>query len=166
MAVQRAAKPSVTVIVLPASVVPLNVGVLSLVRLAAAGLLIAGATGALVSTVKVRLGDAELTLPAASAAVADRVWLPSASGVAGVQLQAPVPSAVALQSVLRPSVTVIVLLASAVPVMEGVLSFVVLAAAGFVTFGVAGALVSMVNVRPGEAALVLPAASAAMAATV
>ena len=163
VAVQRMSRPSVTVIVLLASAVPLKVGVLSLVALAAAGLLIDGAAGATVSTVKVRLGAAELTLPVASAAFADMVWLLSLSGVVGVQLQLPAPSAVALQRVVKPSVTVIVLPASAVPLKVGVLSLVMLAAAGLLIAGEAGAVVSTWKVRSGAAAPVLPAVSVAVA---
>ena len=55
--------------------------------------LITGALGAVVSTTSVKSGDAGLTLPAASVAVTDQVWLPFASAVDGVKLHAPLPSA-------------------------------------------------------------------------
>ena len=55
--------------------------------------LITGAFGAVVSTIRVKSGEFRLTLPAASVTVAVQVWLPLVSGVDGVKLHAPVPSA-------------------------------------------------------------------------
>ncbi|MNV22812.1 hypothetical protein D3C71_1138040 [compost metagenome] len=55
---------------------------------------ITGASGATVSTITVKPGDATLTLPAASVAVAVQVWLPLLRAVGGVKLHAPDPLAV------------------------------------------------------------------------
>src|SRR5215212_3234358 len=148
---------------------PLMAGVVSLMADAGAGLVTLGVLGALVSTVKVCIVGAEI-LPAASVAVAVIVWLPSPSAVLGVQLQAPPAPAVAVQvvdrPVGRPSVTVMLLPASAVPMNVGVVSLVVPPAGGLLTNGALGAAVSTVKVRSDEATLVLPAVSAAVAVTV
>lgn len=73
VAVHSTLKPSTTLTVLPASAAPLKVGVLSLVALAATGISIAGALGAVVSTVKVQPADGTPVLPATSLAVATTV---------------------------------------------------------------------------------------------
>ncbi len=96
--------PSVRVTVAPASAVPPMV--VPLVGL------ITGAAGALESTVTVAAG---LVLPAGSLAVA-LTTVPSGNGVAGVNVQLPLPSAVASPIGLPlPSVRVTVLFGSAVP---------------------------------------------------
>ncbi|SAJ29460.1 Uncharacterised protein [Enterobacter cloacae] len=56
---------------------------------------ITGAAGAVVSTTSVKPGEAGLTLPAASVAVAVQVWLPFAS-VPVVKLHTPLASATAV----------------------------------------------------------------------
>ncbi len=75
-----------------------------------------GVAGAAVSTVRVKAELAVLTLPAASVAVAVRLWLPSISAVVGVKVQLPKASAVVVPSSVVPSKMLMVLLASAVPV--------------------------------------------------
>src|ERR1039458_3793470 len=60
-----------------------------------------GATGATVSTVTLSAVEAAPVLPAASVAVAVRLWAPLLSA-AVVELQAPVPLAVALPSNVAP----------------------------------------------------------------
>ncbi|PNQ35691.1 hypothetical protein CVT22_22680, partial [Ralstonia solanacearum] len=132
-----------------------------------------GAAGAAVSTVRANTELAVLTLPAASVAVAVRLWLPSVRAV-GVKVQLPEASAVVVPSSVVPSKTLMVLLASAVPVSVGVASLVlppavmvpVTGATSSVTVlmtGVAGAAVSTVNVNAELAVLTLPAVSVAVA---
>src|ERR1035441_3481058 len=74
-----------------------------------------GATGATVSTVTLSAVEAAPVLPAASVAVAVRLWM-AFDKAPVVKLQAPVPLAVALPSSVAPSYTFTVLLATAVPV--------------------------------------------------
>ena len=61
---------TMTVTVLPASAVPVYVGVLSLVTEPLAGVSTTGAAGGVVSTVNVLVFDCALVLPTASVAVA------------------------------------------------------------------------------------------------
>ncbi|MNO69662.1 hypothetical protein D3C76_605200 [compost metagenome] len=129
--------PSVRMTVLPGSAVPL----ISLPLLGST----TGATGATESTVVVACG---LVLPVGSVAVAFTT-VPLASGVPGVKLQLPLPSAVTWPIGLPlPSVRVTVLPGSAVPL-------IVLPLLGL-TAGAAGACESTVVL---VGALVLPAAS-------
>src|SRR5688572_12197843 len=116
-----------------------------------------------------------MLLPAASVALAVKLWLPSPSGVAGVKLQLPAPSAVVMPIGVPLSNTLTVLLASAVPVRAGVVSLVlppltmtpVVGAKSSValamTGAIAGAVVSTVKPKAPLGALVLPAASVAVA---
>ncbi len=128
---------------LPGSAVPLRL--LPLLRLTV------GVVGATPSTVVLPW---PLVLPAGSVAVA-LTTVPSASGVDGVKLQLPLPSAVTCPIGLPlPSVRVTLLPGSAVP-----LSVVPLLG---LTTGVAGATESTVTLLPG---LVLPEASVAVALT-
>ncbi len=128
---------------LPGSAVPLRL--LPLLRLTV------GVAGATPSTVVLPW---PLVLPAGSVAVA-LTTVPSASGVDGVKLQLPLPSAVTWPIGLPlPSVRVTLLPGSAVP-----LSVVPLLG---LTTGVAGATESTVTLLP---ALVLPEASVAVALT-
>ncbi|TYZ38964.1 hypothetical protein C2U35_26785, partial [Ralstonia solanacearum] len=87
--------PSRMLTVLLASAVPVSVGVASLVlppevstpvtaATSSVTLATTGVAGAAVSTVSVNAEVAVLTLPAASVAVAVRLWLPSARAVVGV----------------------------------------------------------------------------------
>ncbi|TYZ39106.1 hypothetical protein C2U34_26240, partial [Ralstonia solanacearum] len=87
--------PSKMLMVLLASAMPASAGVASLVlppevsapvtgATLSVTLLMTGVAGAAVSTVRVNAEVAVLTLPAASVAVAVRLWLPSASAVVGV----------------------------------------------------------------------------------
>ncbi len=114
-----------------------------------------------------------LTLPAASVAVTVRLWLPSVRAV-GVKVQLPEASAVVVPSSVVPSKTLMVLLASAVPVSVGVASLVlppaVMAPITGATLsvmvlmtGVAGAAVSTVSANAELVALTLPVASVAVA---
>ena len=100
---------------LSGSAVPEYAGVLSLVVEPSAGVSTTGATGGAVSTVKVLVLDSGLVFPTASVAVAFTECVPSASGVDGVKLQAPEPLAGAVPTVTPSTITVTVLLGSAVP---------------------------------------------------
>ena len=102
--------------------VPLMVGVLLVDVLPALGPVTTGWVGAVVSIVNVVGAEAGLVLPTASTAVAVSVWLPSLNGVLGVQFQLPNASAVAVQRTVVPSITVTVLLGSAVPLSAGLLT--------------------------------------------
>ncbi|NKF67621.1 hypothetical protein GO296_04903 [Ralstonia solanacearum] len=95
MVVPSSVVPSRMLTVLLASAVPVSVGVASLVLPPEVSTPVTGATssvtlattgvaGAAVSTVSVNAEVAVLTLPAASVAVAVRLWLPSARAVVGV----------------------------------------------------------------------------------
>ena len=91
-----------------ASAVPVSVSVLSLVMpsptvpLSVENEAMVGATGAVVSMVTLSAVEAAPVLPAASVAVAVRLWAPLLSA-AVVKLQAPLPLAVALPSSVAPS---------------------------------------------------------------
>ncbi|NKF87755.1 hypothetical protein GO286_05223 [Ralstonia solanacearum] len=133
-----------------------------------------GAAGAAVSTVRGNAELAALTLPAASVAVAVRLWPPSVNAVVGVKVQLPEASAVVVPSSVVPSKMLMVRLASAVPVSTGMASLVLppavmspvtgatLSVTVLIT-GVAGVAVSTVRVNAELAALTLPAASVAVA---
>ena len=84
----------------------------------------AGVFGAVVSMVMVIDEDTEETLPAVSVAVAVREYTPSASAEEGVTEKSPSLSAVAVPISTSPFRRVIVELASAVPVIVGVVLFV------------------------------------------
>ena len=129
--------PSVKVTVLPGSAVPLS-------RLPLLGLT-TGVFGATASTVVLPCGP---VLPAGSWATA-LTTVPLASGVAGVKVQLPLPSAVVSPIGLPlPSVRITLAPASAVPLMVAPLLGL--------TTGAGGALESTVTVAGG---LLLPAAS-------
>lgn len=151
-----------TVTVAPGSApVPLIVGLGLLTVLPGAGLVIVGAVvGAMVSTVNV-LDTAVLDDPLVFVATAVIVCWPSPSTVLEVQLHMPLVSAVAVQSVVPFSLTVTVVLGSAVPLIVGVESFVLPPGAGLRIVGVLTADVSTVN-EIVVAELVLPAASVAV----
>ena len=171
---------SYSVIRLPASAVPLTVGVVMRVTpsvleaplsLAAAKTGAAGAMGAVVSMVIASAAEAALVLPAISVDLTVRLWAPEAS-VLLVMLQTP-PVATAVPSTVVPSVSynVIRLPASAVPATTGVVMRVTrslleaplsLAAAKTGAAGAMGAVVSMVIANASEAVLVLPATSVAV----
>lgn len=119
VAVQMTVAPSFTTTAACGSLVPTRVGVLLLATIAfCAGCEIAGAAGAEVSTVKERvvLGP---VLPAGSVWLTVKVCGPSLNGVVGVQLQLPLASTVAVQTVFGPSFTVTVAPGSPVPLMVG-----------------------------------------------
>src|SRR5690348_5603351 len=129
---------------------------------------IVGATGATVSTVTAYAAETAPVLPAASVAVAVKLCAPSAS-TAVAKLQAPVPLATALPMSVAPSNTLTVLLASAVPLSVSVFASVrwspavPLSGENAAIVGALGATVSTVTLSAAEAALVLPAASVAVA---
>src|SRR3954453_4029493 len=168
-----------------ASALPARVGVVSLLLRPLATVpvcgaassvieLIVGAPGAVVSIMTESPPEAVPVLPAASVALAVIVWLPEAS-VDVAMLQLPLPWAVPLPTLVAPSNSVTVLLASAVPVKVGVATLVRLsvldepeseAVARSGAEGAVGAVVSIVTDRPVEAVLVLPAASVALAVIV
>jgi hypothetical protein len=102
-----------------------------------------------------------LTLPIGSVATTVIVCEPFASGVLGVQLQLPLMSAVAVQMVVPPSVTMMVLPGSAVPVKVGVVE-VVAPATGPMTTGAVGAVASTV-IATVAGVLVVPAGLVAVA---
>ena len=116
--VQSSVLPFITLTVLPFSAVPLNSGVLSLTVLLATGALIVGIAGGVLSMLKLVLGVAAL-VPPLLPATALMLCAPLAKGVAGVQLQVPLPSTVVVQTGAVPSVTVIVAPAVPVPPITG-----------------------------------------------
>ena len=160
-AVQSVTPPSVTFTVLPGSAVPVMIGVLSLVLNVSVGVTTTGAAGATVSTVTASGVLTGPVLPAGSVAVAVRLCGPLVSGVVGVQLQLPAPSATAVHTVvpLGLSLTVTVLPGSAVPLRVGVVLPTV--PVGELIDGLSGAVVSTVKFT-GVAGLVLPAGSVAV----
>src|SRR5260221_10022952 len=174
VALPSSVAPSNTLTVALASAVPVSVRTLALVMpspvtpVSGENEAIVGTVGTWVSTVTLSAADAVPVLPAASVAVDVRLWAPSASAAA-VKLQAPVPLAGALPSSVTPSNTLTVVLASAVPVSVRVLSLVrpsptvPLSVENEAMLGATGAMVSMVTLRAAEAALLLPAASVAVA---
>src|SRR5438132_1247516 len=129
--------------------------------------------GAVVSMVMFNPVEADDVLPAKSVALAVMVYVPSGVSALPVTLQLPVPSAVPVPiSVLPPTNSCTVLLASAVPVKLGVVSLVMLsvfevplslAAVRSGAEGAAGAVVSIVMLKALDAVDTLPAASVAVA---
>ena len=135
VAVQIVVLFSFTLTVLFASAVPLMLGVVEFTSAPAAGPLITGTAGAVVSTVNATAVDAGLE-PTKLVAVAVMLCAPLLYA-ADVQLQAPLAFAAVVHRVVAPSFTVIVALARPVPVMVGI-AFVVLPAAGAVMLGAGG----------------------------
>ena len=165
VAVQTTTPSTRTETALPASAVPENTVSVTLLELPSTGAVSTGTAGAAVRTVKSFTLETAETFPAASVAVADAVCAPAASGVVGVKLQAPVPSAVAVPTDAPSTSTVTVEFASAVPEMAGCAE-VYAPWAGAVTTGAAGGVMSIVKVLVAEAAETFPAASVAVALTV
>ena len=85
----------------------------------------AGASGAVVSIVMLIDEDTEEILPAESVAVAVREYTPSARAAEGVTEKSPSLSVVAVPITSLPLKSLIVELASAVPVIVGVVLFVI-----------------------------------------
>ncbi len=184
IAVPRMAAPSRMVMVASGSALPVKVGVVSSVVVpsligavtvpASSPMAVStGAAGAPVSTLKVTVPEAGPVLPAASVAVSEMACGPSPSGVAGVKLQVPAASAIAVPRMAAPSRMVMVASGSALPVKVGVVSSVVVPSLiGAVTVpasspmavstGAAGAPVSTLKLTVPEAGPVLPAASVAV----
>ena len=100
--------PSITIsTVLPASALPLAVGVVELVSpsvtlVPVSGLMpdVRGASGAVRSMVKASVAEREDRLPARSVARAWAVKAPSAKGVASTRVKAPLASAVAVPTLI------------------------------------------------------------------
>ena len=104
------------VTVLPASAVPVSVGVLSPVVVPLAGASTTGAGGGVVSTMNVLVAESGLVLPTESVARASTVCTPSESTVVGVKLQSPLADTVTVEVSTFPStMRVTVLPGSAVP---------------------------------------------------
>ena len=105
MSVPSVARSSITPLV-PSATGSENVTTRLLLMLTSVAPL-AGATtvtlGVAVSTTTATLPDIGETLPAASVALTLRSWVPSASGVVGVKVQLPLPSAVTVPSSVVPS---------------------------------------------------------------
>ena len=135
--------------VVPGSAVPLMMGEAVGILPPAAGLLITGADGAVVSTVNTSVATG-LVLPAASVEVAVTVCGPLAMPRVGAQLQVPPALTTAVHSVMPLSLTVIVVSGSPVPLKSGLLLFVLLPLLGAVTVGVTGATVSTPNETGGD----------------
>src|SRR4051794_34351239 len=130
--------------------------------------LIVGAPGATVSTVTLRALEAALTLPAASLAVAVKLWV-EIGRASGRDEEELLPLAVAVPKSVAPSKPLTVAQVAAVPVNVSVLSLVMpsptvpLSVEYELIVGAPGATVSTVTLRAPEAALTLPAASLAVA---
>ena len=155
--------------VLFASAVPVNVGVVSFVRLSLLDVPVSesaarsgtdGAAGADVSMAIDMLGDAASAFPAASNAFAVTEYVPSETSEPSVKTQFPLLSAVVVPNELDPANSSTVLLASAVPVRVGVVSLVMLslfdgpvseAAARSGVVGGEGAVVSTVMLNAPDA---------------
>ncbi len=165
VAVPSSVVPSYTLIVLPASAVPVSVGVVSSVLppetiaptiepTSSVTPLIVGAAGAVTSPVTVTDADGPV-LPAASVTVTP-ITVPTGSGVVGVYVHAPLGSATTVASgVPSPFVSMFTVApASAVPDND-------VPSVAF-TVGIAGAVVSTVRPNAALGALTLPAASVAV----
>src|SRR5437870_1678345 len=172
--------PSLKILtLLPASAVPVKVGVVTLVMLSVLELQLSlptrrssdlGAAGAVVSMVTLSAAEAAEMLPAASVAVAVMLCVPAARARAEERRVGKVGGPLRTWT---PSLKILTLLpASAVPVKVGVVTLVMLsvlelplslAAARSGAEGAAGAVVSMVTLSAAEAAEMLPAASVAVA---
>jgi hypothetical protein len=101
-----AGSPSMyTLTVEPGSAVPLRLGTLAATAWPECGPTSVGTAGASASTLKERQADGRETLAAPSVVVAIMVWGPEANGWEGVQLQAPLSRAVAVQSSVESSYT-------------------------------------------------------------
>src|ERR1035437_5079303 len=120
------------------------------------------------STVTAKADEATPVLPAVSVSVAVKLWV-AFDRVPVVKLQAPLPFTVAVPSLVVPSNTATVLLASAAPVSVSVLTLVMwspttpLSGENDVMAGALGGTVSTVTAKADEATPVLPAASVAVA---
>lgn len=111
----------------------------------AAGAVMAGALGALVSIENARAVETALVLPAASVAVAVTECEPS--GKVCALDHVPEPSAANVSSVVAPSVIAIVALGSLVPEIVTLEVLRLALFAGAVMAGAAGAVASTVNVN-------------------
>ena len=144
----------------PASAVPDIVGV----ELFVLEILVkeVGTLGAVVSIVIERAEEAEDTLPAASVAVAVIEYVPSSSAEVRVMEKLPLLSAVPVPIEVEPIKRVTVEPASAVPVIVGVESLVVVEEVAK-EVGASGAVVSIVIEIEEDFEEILPAASVTVA---
>jgi hypothetical protein len=155
--VQTVTPSTCTVTVVPGSLVPAKVGVVSLTDDA---LVIVGALGAPVSIVNAWVA-AGLVLFAASLTVALTAWLPALNTVTDVHVQLPAPFAVVVQYSTPSTLNFTVPFGSAVPANTGVVSLVI---AGLLMVGESGCVVSIVSAC-GVGELALLAGSVAIALT-
>jgi len=167
-----AVAPSKIVTVVPASAVPVNVGVVLVAALEVTG--VEGAAGAVVSIVTLKALEATERLPAGSVCLAVMLCTPSLRLlvviVALVELATTEPTAVppskmvtVLADATDPMVNVGVLLLVMLSVVEVPVS---VAAVRSGVPGAARAAVSMVTLRPVKAAETFPATSVAFAVIV
>src|SRR5207253_3120019 len=126
-----------------------------------AGLAVIVVSGATVSTLKVFVFESTLVFPTASVARARTVCMPSPSGLGGVNVQLPTASAVVVPAATPSRKTVTVLLASAVPLTNGCMLFVLPPFTGVITTGAGGGVVSITQVKLAGVLSALPAASTA-----
>lgn len=166
-AVPMSVAPSYRLTTANTGAVPVNVGVVTLVMLSmleepeSEAVARSGVVGAAVTigAAMFRLTPVDVVLfPAASVAKAVRMREPAARFDAGVNVHTPEALAVTVPSVVAPSFTTTVALASAVPEMIGA-KFVVEEPSRGDTMATAGPAVSTVTTRAGDAAETLPALS-------
>ena len=150
---------SKTCTVAPDSAAPPSVIDVVFCSLSAAGVVIVGAAGAIVSTVIVRVLEEALVLPTASFALAVYGWAPSARPLI-VRLHV-VPLTVACPFEVAPSKTSTVEPASVLPPKVTDVVFWSVSPAGVVIVGAFGGVVSTVNGREGGEASIWPARSTA-----
>ena len=121
----RTVVPEYRLTVLPASALPVMVGLVLLVRVPPVlSARLVGAAGGVVSMVMVNAVEVALVLPALSVAVAVRVCVPLLRAVLGVTLKVPVEVATTLPTRVLLANTLTVLPASALPVMAGLVLLV------------------------------------------
>src|ERR1700730_10527857 len=173
-AVAKIHAPVPFAVALPSSVAPSNTLTVLLViasptvPLSGENDAIVGALGTWVSTVTASAADTAPMVPAASVAVAVKLWTPLAS-TAVAKFHAPVPFAVAVPSSVAPSNTLTVLLASAGPARVRTVALVMpsptvpLSGENDAIVGALGTWVSTVTASAADTALMVPAASAAVA---
>jgi len=137
--------PSNMVNIVPASPVPVMVGVVSFVVIPLVGLLIIGVDGTIVSIVRERLVGEDV-FPEGSFSVTTKAFVPSPRAGDMVQFQSPLLSTVALHVSPFGPVTVIESPVVPVPVSVGVLSFILAPFVGELTVGASGAVESIVKV--------------------
>ena len=123
-----------------------------------------GASGAVVSIVMERAEDFEEILPAASVEVAFIEYVPSEIAEDGVKEKAPLVSAVVVPNVEESIKSVTFEFGSALPVIVGVESFVLVVEVAK-EVGASGEVVSIVTDKAEDLEETLPASSVAVALT-